>query len=171
MFKKGHLVSRTCICSTITNIMKCMSCSKTYLATVLIRSIFAREKLHERFSAGAVFQRKIERINTVARHVFALITHLLSIQTTKSWKILMNNQLKAQSLNRKSYRKFTLSYFSVTCYKHVELLWPISALDRKQVRGYNNNIVVHYFRSSRPSSKESEQTCCCPQPCQNTAVI
>ena len=38
-------------------------CSKTCLATVLIRSIFAREKLHERFSASAVFQRKIERIN------------------------------------------------------------------------------------------------------------
>ena len=30
-------------------------CSKTCLATVLIRSIFAREKLHERFSASAVF--------------------------------------------------------------------------------------------------------------------
>ena len=44
-------------------------CSKTCFATVLIRSIFAREKLHERFSASAVFQRKIERINTVARHV------------------------------------------------------------------------------------------------------
>ena len=44
-------------------------CSKTCLATVLIRSIFAREKLHERFSASAVFQRKIERINTVARNV------------------------------------------------------------------------------------------------------
>ena len=44
-------------------------CSKTCLATVLIRSIFAPEKLHERFSASAVFQRKIERINTVARHV------------------------------------------------------------------------------------------------------
>ena len=46
-----------------------MYCSKTCLATVLIRSIFAREKLHERFSASAVFQRKIERINTEARHV------------------------------------------------------------------------------------------------------
>ena len=46
-----------------------MLCSKTCLATVLIRSIFARENLHERFSAHAVFQRKIERINTVARHV------------------------------------------------------------------------------------------------------
>ena len=34
-------------------------------------------------------------------------------------KMLMNNQFKAQSLNRKSYRKFTLSYFSVTCFKHV----------------------------------------------------
>ena len=31
------------------------SCCKTCLATVLIRSIFAREKLHERFSASAVF--------------------------------------------------------------------------------------------------------------------
>ena len=70
---------------------------------------------------------------------FALITHLLSIQTTKSWKILINNQFKSQSLNRKSYRKLTLSYFSVTCFKHVELLWPISALDRKQVRGYAIN--------------------------------
>ena len=32
-----------------------MICSKTCLATVIIRSIFAREKLHERFSASAVF--------------------------------------------------------------------------------------------------------------------
>ena len=44
-------------------------CSKTCLTSMLIRSIFAREKLHERFSASTVFQRKIERINTVARHV------------------------------------------------------------------------------------------------------
>ena len=69
------------------------------------------------------------------RTCFALITHLLSTQTTKSWKMLMNNKFKAQSLNRKSYQKFT-SCFSVTCFKHVGLLWPISALDRKQVRGY-----------------------------------
>ena len=62
--------------------------------------------------------------------------HLLFTQTTKSWKMLMNNKFKAQSVNRKSYRKFTLSWFSVTCFKHVGLLWPISALDRKQVRGY-----------------------------------
>ena len=47
----------------------------------------------------------------------------------------MNNQFKAQSLNRKSYRKFTLSYFSVTSFKHVGLLWPITALDRKQEWG------------------------------------
>ena len=50
--------------------------------------------------------------------------------------MLMNNKFKARSLNRKSYRKFTMSCFSVTCFKHVGLLWPISALDRKQVRGY-----------------------------------
>ena len=48
----------------------------------------------------------------------------------------MNNKFKAQSLNRKSYRKSTSSCFSVTCFKHVGLLWPISAVDRKQVRGY-----------------------------------
>ena len=51
-------------------------------------------------------------------------------------KMLMNIKLKAQSLNRKSYLKFTLSWFSFTCFKNIGLLWPISALDRKQVRGY-----------------------------------
>ena len=35
--------------------LSCIACCKTCLATVLIRSIFAREKLHERFSASAVF--------------------------------------------------------------------------------------------------------------------
>ena len=40
--------------------------SKTCLATVLIRSIFSREKMHARVQ---FFQRKIERTNTVARHV------------------------------------------------------------------------------------------------------
>ena len=98
-------------------------CSETCLATVLIRSIFARE-LENCTSASTrvqFFQRKIERINTVARHVL-LWTRMLSTQTTKSWKMLMNNQLKALSLNRKSYRKFTLSWFSVTCFKHVGLL-------------------------------------------------
>ena len=75
------------------------TCSKTCLVTVLIRSIFAREKLHERFSASAVFQRKIERINTASsKTCFALITHLLSIRETTSWKMLMNNKFKAQTL-------------------------------------------------------------------------
>ena len=50
-------------------IKRCGLCSKTCLATVLIRWIFAREKLHERFTASVVFQRKIERIDTVARNV------------------------------------------------------------------------------------------------------
>ena len=111
-------------------------CSKTCLATVLIRSIFAREKLHERFSASAVFPAQNGTNEHNSKICFALITQLLSTQTTKSSKMLMNNKFKAQSLNRKSYRKFTLSWFSVTCFKHVGLLWPISALDRKQVRGY-----------------------------------
>ena len=67
---------------------------------------------------------------------FSLITHLLSTQTTKSWQMLRNNKFKAQNLNRKSYWKFTWSWFSVTCLKHVGLLWPISMLDRKQLRSY-----------------------------------
>ena len=62
--------------------------------------------------------------------------HASATQTANSWKMLMNYKFKAQRLNRKSHRKFALSCFSVTCFKHVGLLWPISALDRKQVRGY-----------------------------------
>ena len=42
---------------TIASCVEIQFCSKTCLATVLIRSIFAREKMHERFSASAVFQR------------------------------------------------------------------------------------------------------------------
>ena len=110
-------------------------CSKTCLATVFIRSILAREKLHERFSASAVFPAQNRTNEHSSKACFALITHLLSIQTTKSWKMLMNNKFKAHSLNRKAYLKFTLSWFSVTCFQHVGLLWPISALDRKQVSG------------------------------------
>ena len=34
-------------------------------------------------------------------------------------KMLMNNKFKAQTLNRKSYKKFTLPCFKVTCFKHV----------------------------------------------------
>ena len=37
-------------------------CSKTCLATVLIRSIFTREKLHEASARVQFFQRKIDRI-------------------------------------------------------------------------------------------------------------
>ena len=111
-------------------------CSKTCLATALICSIFAWEKLHERFSASGVFPAQ-DRTNYHSRkRCFALITHLISIQTKGSWKMVMNNKFKAQSLNRKSYRKSTMSWFSVTCFKHVGLLWPISVIDRKQVRGY-----------------------------------
>ena len=51
----------------------------------------------------------------------------------------MNNKFREQSLNRKSYLKFT-SCFSVTCFKHVGLLWPISAVDRKQVSGYTEDL-------------------------------
>ena len=109
--------------------------SKTCLATVLFRSMFAREKLYERFSASAVLTAQNRTNEHSSKTCFALITHLLSTQSTKSWKMFMNNKFKAQSLNRKSYRKFTLSCLSVTCFKHVGSLWQISALDKKQVRG------------------------------------
>ena len=71
--------------------------------------------------------------------------HLLSIQTTKSWKLLINNKFKAQSLNQKSHRKFTLSCFSITCFKHVVSLWPISVLDRKQVHGYIYSMSIYLY--------------------------
>ena len=59
----------------------------------------------------------------------------------------MNNKSKAQSLNRKSYWKFTLSCFSATCLKHVGLLWPIRSLDRKQVHAYTIDYKCDLFSS------------------------
>ena len=48
--------------------------------------------------------------------MFCLIPHLLSTQTTKSWKNVMNNKFKAQSLNRKSFRKFTWRALNMSGY-------------------------------------------------------
>ena len=128
------------------------SCTKTCLATVLIRSIFARGKLHERFS-----------------------THLLSTQTTKSWKMLMNNKFKAHSLNRKSYRIFTLSWFSVTCFKHVGLLDQSarSIESRCLVNAFANN--NHGWPSTQPGSLHTALQRKYTQPCslfsRGTAVL
>ena len=61
-------------------------------------------------------------------------------------EMLIINKFKALSLNRKSYRKFTLSWFSVTCFKHVGLLWPISALDKKQAWYWS--VFPIYFEAS-----------------------
>ena len=59
---------------------------------------FAREKLHECFSASAVcpVQNRTNKQNK--KTCFALFKHLLSIRTTTSWKFLMNNKFKAQTL-------------------------------------------------------------------------
>ena len=54
---------------------------------------FLREKLHERFSASAVLQQNIERIN-----VLLWIMHLPSIWATTSSKMLIENKFKAQTL-------------------------------------------------------------------------
>ena len=86
------------------------------------------------------FQHKIERINS-SRTCFALITHLLSTQKTKSWKMLMNNEFKAQSLNRKSYRKFALSCFSVTCLN-------MSGYFDQSARSIESRCVVKWFPKS-----------------------
>ena len=75
-------------------------CSKTCLATVFVR--FLRGKKHARFSASAVFPVQNRTNWHNSRIYFALIPHLLSIQTTKSWKMFMNNQFKAKRLNRKT---------------------------------------------------------------------
>ena len=73
-----------------------MKCGKTCLVGLWIRA-FAREKLHERFSASAVFPVQ-NRTNKLTNNTcFALITHLLSIRATTSWKKLMNNEFKAQT--------------------------------------------------------------------------
>ena len=66
---------------------------------MLIRSIIAREKLDERFSASAVFQRKIERINTVARHVL-LKSRICFLHNSKLVKNV--DELQIQSTKSKS---------------------------------------------------------------------
>ena len=58
---------------------------------------FAREKLHERFSAIAVFPAQSRTNYQTNQTCFALITHLLSVWGTTSWKMLMDNKFKAQT--------------------------------------------------------------------------
>ena len=84
------------------------------------------------------------------------LQHECSFSSTKSCKNLMNSKFKAQSLNQKYQRKFTFSWFSVTFFKHVGLLWPISALDRKQVRGYvffNGRCIPGLILGLRPANE------------------
>ena len=56
--------------------------------------------------------------------------------------IMKNEQQIIQDTNsyRKSYRKFMLPCFSVTCFKHVMQLWLMSAFDRtRDIMGYDKN--------------------------------
>ena len=74
-------------------------CNKTCLVGLLIRSIFRGEKCTSASARVHFFPRKIERINRPTRYTyFALITHLLSIRATPSWKMLMNNKFRPQTL-------------------------------------------------------------------------
>ena len=57
---------------------------------------FAREKLHEHFSTSVVFPAKLNE--SINKTCFVLIMHLLSIWATTSWKMLMNNKIKTQTL-------------------------------------------------------------------------
>ena len=68
---------------------KNMSCWSVHLFD------FTREKLHERFSAIAVFPAQNRTNWQTNKTRFALITHLLSIRA--SWKMLMNNEFKADT--------------------------------------------------------------------------
>ena len=63
----------------------------------------------------------------ITRHVL-LITHLLSIQMN-TMKMMMNNKVKAKTLIGNPAVNWH-------CFEHVMQLWPLSMLDRKQVRGY-----------------------------------
>ena len=60
-------------------------------------SCFCQFASRERFRANAFFPARREPINRAGRHVFALITHLLSIRATASWKMLMVNKYKADT--------------------------------------------------------------------------
>ena len=135
---------------------------------MLIRSIFAREKLHERFSASAVFPAQNRTNWHSSKTCFALITHLFSTQTKKSWKVLMNNKFKAQSVNRKSYRKFTLPWFSVTCFnmsgyfdqsaRSIESRCVVNAIAICDENFHINQQIVPSFWSSSELDREQTKT-------------
>ena len=74
-------------------------CSKTCLVGLLIRSIFHGKNCTSASARVQFFERKVEQINNGSNKTcFALIAHLLSIRAITSWKMLMNNKFKAQTL-------------------------------------------------------------------------
>ena len=79
----------------------CMMCSKTCLATVLIRSIFARKICTSASARVQFFQRKIERINTVARHVLlkSRICFLHKQQNREKYWLITNSKHKVWTGN------------------------------------------------------------------------
>ena len=72
-------------------------CGKTCLVCLLIRLIFFRAKSNEL---------------TDQQDRFASITHMRSVRTNNTIKLLMNNKFKAQTVNRKSYRKLALPHLA-----------------------------------------------------------
>ena len=83
-----------------------MLCSKTCLP-VLVNSLDSCERNRASPSARVqVFPMGWERINNSGKTCFVLIAYLLSIQAMASWKILMNNKYKSQTLTGNSTRKW-----------------------------------------------------------------
>ena len=76
-----------------------LSCSKTCLAGLLIRSIFRGKNCT---SASARVQFFLPKSNelTDQQDMFCLITHLLSIRATISRKTLIDKKIEAQTLTR-----------------------------------------------------------------------
>ena len=72
-------------------------CRKTCLVGVLIHLIIHGKNCTSTSAWVQFFQRKIERIIQSNKTCFALITHLLSTRATTSWKMLMNNEFKADT--------------------------------------------------------------------------
>ena len=88
-------------------IFRCLiNCRKICLVGVLIRSIL-RGKMHERFSASALFSAKSNELTH--QHDMICFNHAsIFLRTTTSWKVL-NNKIKSQTKTGNKSRALNMS--------------------------------------------------------------
>ena len=78
---------------------------------------FSREKLHERFSASAVFFSEKPNELPDQQDIFAVVAHLLSIRAITSWKkTLININFEAQTPTGHKLQQEILPEFHVTMF-------------------------------------------------------